>query len=150
MDDIILLFTFQEQWSPAKIPEVFSPEAPRRLTPRGGTGDSTTTANRQFPYIPTPLLFMPYRPQPLDTSHVAIPEGLQGLLEKLAANVHELWADQRLKDGWKAGPVRDDAKKEHPCLKPFDELPESEQEYDRRIVRDTLRAILAMGYRIEK
>jgi hypothetical protein len=96
------------------------------------------------------VFFMTYRPQPLDTSHVEIPQQLQGLLEKLSVNVHEVWADQRLKDGWKLGPARDDAKKEHPCLKPFPELSESEKEYDRRVVRDTVRALLALGYRIEK
>ena len=93
---------------------------------------------------------MPYRPQPLDTAHVTIPPSLEALIERLAVNVHDIWADQRLKDGWRCGPARDDAKKEHPCLRPFQELPESEQEYDRRVVRDTLRAMLALGYRIEK
>ncbi|MGI8978172.1 MAG: RyR domain-containing protein [Pirellulaceae bacterium] len=93
---------------------------------------------------------MPYHPQPLDTAHVTIPPTLESLLEKLAVNVHDIWADQRLRDGWKYGPARDDAKQEHPCLRPFHELPAAEQEYDRRVVRDTLRAMLAMGYRIEK
>ena len=93
---------------------------------------------------------MPYHPQPLDTAQVTIPPSLESLLEKLAVNVHDIWADQRLKDGWRFGPVRDDVKKEHPCLRPFHELPEAEQKYDRRVVRDTLRAMLAMGYRIEK
>ncbi|MFN0021528.1 MAG: RyR domain-containing protein [Pirellulaceae bacterium] len=93
---------------------------------------------------------MSYRPQPLEVAHTEIPPSLDGLMEKLAVNVHDIWGDQRLKDGWKLGPQRDDAKKEHPCLRPFEELPESEKEYDRRVVRDTVRAILALGYRIEK
>jgi hypothetical protein len=93
---------------------------------------------------------MPYRPQPIDTAHVTIPVPLEGLVERLAVNVHDIWADQRLKDGWKMGPARNDAKKEHPCLRPFDELPEAEKEYDRRVVRETLQAMLALGYRIEK
>lgn len=106
------------------------------------------TRQRQFYLKQARLMY--YRPQPLDTAHVEIPSNLQGLLEKLAVNVHDVWADQRLKDGWKFGPARDDAKKEHPCLRPFDELPETEKEYDRRVVRDTVRAMLALGYRIEK
>ena len=93
---------------------------------------------------------MPYLPQPLDTAHVQLPADLDKLLEQLAINVHEIWADLRLKDGWKYGPARDDRRKEHPCLRPFHELPESEKEYDRRVARDTLRAILALGYQIEK
>ncbi len=93
---------------------------------------------------------MTHRPQPLDTTHIQLSPDLAGLIEKLAANVHDVWWDQRLKDGWRLGPARNDATKEHPCLRPYQELPESEREYDRRVVRDTLRAMLAMGYRIEK
>ena len=93
---------------------------------------------------------MPYRPEPLATGHISIPSSLEDLMEKLAINVHEVWADQRIREGWKFGPVRNDPSKEHPCLRPFHELPENEQEYDRLIVRDTLRAMLALGYRIEK
>jgi len=93
---------------------------------------------------------MTYHPKPLAASDVVIPPDLNGLVEKLAVNVHDIWADQRLQEGWKLGAARDDVKKEHPCLRPFAELPASEQEYDRRVVRDTLRAMLALGYRIEK
>ena len=93
---------------------------------------------------------MTHRPQPLDTTHIPLSPDLAVLIEKLAANVHDVWWDQRLKDGWRLGPARNDATKEHPCLRPYQELPESEREYDRRVVRDTLRAMLAMGYRIEK
>lgn len=89
-------------------------------------------------------------PQPLETSHLQIPPELDSLVEQLAINVHNVWADQRIKDGWKYGPARSDERKEHPCLRPFEQLPPSEQEYDRRIVRDTLRGMLALGYRIEK
>lgn len=36
---------------------------------------------------------------------------------------HVSWATEKLADGWKYGPVKDPAKKEHPCLVPFNELP---------------------------
>ena len=52
--------------------------------------------------------------------------------------------------GWRYGPERNDAKKEHPCLVPYEQLPESEKEYDRQAAMETLKAILAMGHRIVK
>jgi hypothetical protein len=55
-----------------------------------------------------------------------------------------------MQDGWTYGPHRDDAKRTHPCLVPYEQLPESEKEYDRVMVNEALKAILALGYRIEK
>jgi hypothetical protein len=91
-----------------------------------------------------------YEPQPIDTSEVQLSEEIIGLTEQLAKNAHATWARQRLKEGWRYGPQRDDARKEHPCLVPYDSLPESEKEYDRSVALATLKALLAMGYRIEK
>ena len=89
-----------------------------------------------------------YTPQPLDTSAVRLPQSLQDLLEKLAENTHEVWAAQRITDGWIFGPQRDDTKKHHPCLVPYDQLPESEKEYDRKTAGESLKAVIAMGYQI--
>lgn len=89
-----------------------------------------------------------YSPQPLDTSSVVLPVALQDLLEKLAENTHEVWAAQRIKDGWVYGPQRDDKQKHHPCLLPYNELLESEKEYDRKTAGETLKAVMALGYQI--
>jgi ryanodine receptor 2 len=91
---------------------------------------------------------MTWVPTPLETDGVRLPESLEALEERLAANTHDVWARQRIADGWRYGPTRDDAKKTHPSLVPYDELPESEKEYDRRTSRETLRAILKLRYRI--
>jgi len=91
---------------------------------------------------------MNYTPAPLDTSGVVLPPELQSLTERLAENTHEIWAQQRLSQGWTLGPRRDDAKKQHPCLVPYDQLPEIEKEYDRQTALGALRAILALGYSI--
>src|SRR5437870_1347323 len=64
-------------------------------------------------------------------------------------SMRDLCAQQRLADGWTYGPRRDDSAKKHPCLVPYEELPESEKEYDRHAALGTLKAILALGYRIE-
>lgn len=92
---------------------------------------------------------MTYAPQPIDTSKVGIPAPLAALLERLAENAHDVWAVGRLREGWKYGPQREDQAKLHPCLVPYQDLPESEKEYDRRAASETLKAVLALGYRIE-
>lgn len=67
----------------------------------------------------------------------------------MKGNVHEVWSAGRISEGWTKGP-RNDELKQHPCLIPYDELPESEKEYDRRTSVETLKFILSMGYRIVK
>ena len=91
---------------------------------------------------------MTYTPTPLDTSAIALPASLAKLLERLAENTHDVWAAQRIAQGWTHGPARDDAAKKHPCLVPYAELPDSEKEYDRKTAGETLKAILHLGYAI--
>ena len=89
-----------------------------------------------------------YHPTPAETGGILLPEGLLALAEEMARNTHEVWAAGRLAEGWTWGPVRDDALKQHPCLVPYDELPEEEKDYDRRTSQETLRFILSFGYEI--
>jgi class 3 adenylate cyclase/tetratricopeptide (TPR) repeat protein len=91
---------------------------------------------------------MNYRPRPIPTDNVTLPDSLKDLTERLAENAHEHWARQRLADGWVLGTSRDDAKKHHPCLVPYDRLDESEKRYDRLTAMETLKAIVALGYAI--
>lgn len=72
------------------------------------------------------------------------------LIEKLAEKVHERWMEGRLADDWTCGSVRDDEKKQHPCLVPYGDLPESEKEYDRATARETIQALEELGYVIVK
>lgn len=93
---------------------------------------------------------MTYKPDPIDTSSIQLPEELLPLLEQLARNTHENWSRERLNQGWVWGPVRDDARKHHPCLIPYDELSEEEKEYDRITSAQALKVILSLGFRITR
>lgn len=93
---------------------------------------------------------MDYIPSPQDLSGVALPQELHALVEALAKNVHEVWAQNRMSEGWTLGPVRDDARKQHPCLIPYEQLPESEREYDRATATATLKLIEKLGFVISK
>ena len=59
-----------------------------------------------------------YIPAPIDTSEVQLPPEVAALTELMARNVHEVWAETRLKQGWTYGERRDDVLKTHPCLVP--------------------------------
>lgn len=85
------------------------------------------------------------RPQSTDTGDVVLPESLMPLIEALAENVHDTWAKGRMDEGWTYGPVRDDARKQHPCLVPYSDLPESEKAYDRATAISTLKFICKQG-----
>ncbi len=91
-----------------------------------------------------------YIPNPVDTSDVKLPESLLPLIEEMAKNVHEVWAQNRINEGWTYGPVRDDATKQHPCLVAYDDLPENEKDYDRATSQETLKLILKLGFDFSK
>ncbi|MBO5263771.1 MAG: Ryanodine receptor Ryr [Bacteroidaceae bacterium] len=91
-----------------------------------------------------------YVPQPIDTSSIQLPQELDGLIEQIAKNVHEVWAQSRLNEGWRYGEERNDALKHHPCLIPYEELPEVEKDYDRNTALGTLRLISKLGFKIVK
>lgn len=91
-----------------------------------------------------------YSPNPVDTSDVELPEELLTLAEQLAQNVHEVWSQTRIAQGWTYGPERNDALKQHPCLVPYDQLSEEEKVFDRNTSQETLRLITKLGYKIVK
>jgi hypothetical protein len=92
---------------------------------------------------------MPYNPTPIDTRYINLPPDVAELTEKLAKNTHDVWARQRFEAGWRYGLRRDDSRKEHPCLVPYEQLPESEKQYDRNTAIETLKVILALGYKLD-
>lgn len=91
-----------------------------------------------------------YIPHPIDTSDIQLPEELSPLLEAMAKNVHEIWAQERMNQGWTYGKKRDDAKKYHPCLVAYEDLPEEEKVYDRNTSVETLKLIIKLGFVIGK
>ncbi|MBR1414377.1 MAG: hypothetical protein IJ570_00735 [Prevotella sp.] len=91
-----------------------------------------------------------YSPKLLDLKHIELPTVYDELREAIAENAHDTWAMERQSEGWTWGPKRDDSKLETPDMVPYDKLPESEKQYDRLMAADTLRLLIALGYRIER
>lgn len=88
--------------------------------------------------------------QPIDTSEIKIPPSFSDLREVLAKNAHENLAIKQMngEDSVKAeqsngnGALRD--------MISYEDLPEEEKEYGRRVATDALKIIYAMGYEIRK
>ena len=91
-----------------------------------------------------------YIPQPIDTKGVVLPKELSALAEEIANNVHEVCSEGRMKEGWTYGEKRDDVRKHHPCLVPYENLTETEKEYDRNTSQETLKLIMKLGFKIVK
>ena len=87
----------------------------------------------------------PYEPRPIDVDDVELDPEITAIAERLAENAHEVWAKTKLQDGWRYGPLRDNARKIHPEMIPYDELKEGEKEYDRAVAMGTLKAIVKLG-----
>ena len=91
-----------------------------------------------------------YHPKPLLIDHVELDDELLTLVERLAEHAHDIWAFQRIQDGWTFGPERCDKSKHHPCLIPYSQLPDTEKAYDRNVVLGTIRAILVLGFVVQR
>lgn len=91
-----------------------------------------------------------YIPHPVDISSIQLPEELIELAETISKNVHDVWSQNRMDEGWTYGPVRNDEKKETPCLVPYEELPEIEKAYNRDTAFNTLKYIVSLGFKIIK
>ena len=91
-----------------------------------------------------------YIPTPVDTQSSQIPEELKSLAEEMSKNVHEVWAQTRIAQGWTYGEERNDTEKKHPCLVPYEDLPEEEKEYDRNTSVETIKLILKLGFKITR
>ena len=91
-----------------------------------------------------------YRPGPIDTSSIELPKELMALSEEIAKNVHDVWALNRIKEGWTYGPERSDELKLTPCLVPYEDLTELEKDYDRNTAIATIKLIYKLGFEIKK
>lgn len=91
-----------------------------------------------------------YIPKPENLDGIQLSDELNGLVEAMAKNVHDVWAQSRMDQGWTFGPERNDALKHHPCLVAYEDLPEVEKAYDRDTAVGTLKLIQKLGFKITK
>lgn len=68
-------------------------------------------------------------------------------LEELSRAEHDRWMGSKLADGWQFAPARDDAKRLHPDIVPYDDLSERIKDLDREQVRAITRLLSHAGRR---
>jgi len=68
-----------------------------------------------------------------------LPSYIENIKDKLAENIHEMWAMNKIEAGWQYGDKRNDTRKFHPCLIQFDKLPPAEKRYDSQLAVQTLK-----------
>lgn len=91
-----------------------------------------------------------YEPHPIDLSGIGIPEDLQDLCEALAENAHEIWAGDRMREGWTYGPVRDESQRRDPDMLPYSRLSDSRKRYGREQMMNLLRLLEKLGWDLVK
>ncbi len=91
---------------------------------------------------------MDYQPKPERFEHIKMPEEVQNVLEAAARNIHEVWAENKLKEDWRYGEALDYEKKTHPSLIPYEQLPERQKLYDRETAMYTIKFLLNTGFQI--
>lgn len=91
-----------------------------------------------------------YDPQPIDVKDFQLSDAIKDLIEAIAENSHDIWARQRMDEGWTYGPERDDDHKKNPDLVPYSDLPETEKDYDRITAKGILQLVQRLGYKIVK
>ena len=106
----------------------------------------TEAWNDSCNYLVTISNYAKYEPQPLDLSDVELEDELIELREAIANNAHEVWAKARKLEGWTYGPKRDDEKKQHPDMRPYYMLLESEKNYDRQMAVSAIKLVKKLGW----
>ncbi len=71
-------------------------------------------------------------------------------IEAMAIHEHDRWAQERQRQGWTYGAVRDNARKQHPLLVPWEALNEVEREKDRVTVKNVPWLVEKAGFRVRK
>ena len=130
---------------------LFNPNTDEELTKYSITSftEAWKQSNNYLVVINTSDKFI-YEPSPISLEDVEHSDDLAELQEAIAENAHEIWAKNRIDQGWSYGPERNDQKKETPDMIPYCNLPESEKLYDREMAMQTLKLVKKLGFEIVK
>jgi hypothetical protein len=132
----------------------------RRQRERGETPDSKPSvvdweglderfresSRRQADHVGAKLRAVGYGLEPLTDWDAELVAFSPEEVEKLAEMEHERWCEERLGDGWRWGPQRDDGQQIHPDLVSWERLAEPEREIDRDAVRALPASLARAGF----
>ncbi|KAJ8266587.1 hypothetical protein GJAV_G00132220 [Gymnothorax javanicus] len=115
-----------------------------------GMGDEKAEENLKKIKLPkTYIMSNGYKPAPLDLNHVKLTPNQNTLVERLAENGHNVWARDRVRQGWTYSIVQDISNKRNPRLVPYNLLDEKTKKTNRDTVCAAVRTLIGYGYNIE-
>lgn len=95
-----------------------------------------------------------YEPHPINLDEIELNPEIEDLIEPIAENLHDIWAQSRMNEGYSYGPENNSDPNNGPLtnkdLRPYSELPDSEKEYDRKMAVGTLKLAARLGFKIIK
>lgn len=59
------------------------------------------------------------------------------------SSLHDNWMDEKLREGWAYGDIKNSTLKQHPCLVPFNQLPRDQQ------IKDKIFRAIVLAFRDE-
>jgi len=71
------------------------------------------------------------------------------LVEFLSEITHDCWAANKMRDGWKHGPLRSEEQKTHPNLVHYVDLDEANKDWNRHTAQTVLRTLMERGFLVE-
>ncbi len=87
-------------------------------------------------------------PAPLIDPHGPLFSFTAGEVEALARSEHDRWVADKVRNGWRYGPERDDERKVHPGIVDWEQLPDGERDKDREPVREIPEMLAYAGFEI--
>lgn len=90
-----------------------------------------------------------YKPAPLDLSAVVLTPKLEELVDQLAENTHNLWAKERIQQGWTYGLNEDSETLRSPHLVPYSKVDDAIKKANRDTASETVRTLLIYGYNLD-
>lgn len=90
-----------------------------------------------------------YKPCPLDLNTIVLNEKMEELVDLLAENTHNVWAKDRIKQGWTYGLCEDNVNKRSPYLVPYNKVDEHIKKANRDTASETVKTLMAYGYNLE-
>lgn len=123
---------------------------PGNMRPWEMLGDTYQKSNQeQAKYAKLILEACGFRVRPTTHPNVRIPFSKQEV-ERMAELEHGRWNVERVRDGWRQGNLRDNAKKIHDCIVPWNNLPEDIKHYDRAAVRQFPTILAKAGLEVSR
>lgn len=93
-----------------------------------------------------------YEPSPINLDDIELDDNLNDLLEAIAENAHDVWAVDRMAQGYVYGDENNSDPEKgaltNKDLRPYSELPEKEKDYDRKMATATLKLAQRLGFKI--